>query len=575
MPSLPIESRSVPPARALLCPRVSGDAQADGTSLETQEKYMRARALERGWRVVGVEADIYSGADELRRRPQFHAISRAVAQRSADVVLFYEPGRMARDMGYAFITLELCESNGAQLHFVTREYERRPDGRLTPQGKLMLSVDVFGNEYELGQKMERAARAKNDMAEAGELIPVGLPPIGYVKVDRGRQGDRYDAAGRRTRRRRDVRYEVEPKGAKVVSTIVRLFLRGWKLRRIAELLNRAHVPAPAAWMGRTEKKGVPLKGCWRANAVRRVLVCDYYYGRPTQRRWVLVKNPETGKKVARLRPAEQHAPIRDGSIPPLLAPEMCAAYENVLAQLERNRAESPRRTKDPTTHLLRYGIARCGYCDRPLQADSHRDRGQRVYTYTCERNREPDQGCRFYRTRAHLIDEWAWGIVRSVLLRPEVVAERVAAQAAEPDPLLLVQLEAARSAAAEAERRVANYRKRLGMDLDEETAALMAADLKASAQAAASAAAERDRLQAELDRAAAEAGRVQEAVDWVRRVGAKPDGPTWEKKRLALAALGARVLVYASGGPVRFALELRLPVGEEARKESFVCQRSR
>ena len=153
---------------------------------------MRARALERGWEVIGVEADIYGGADELRRRPQFQAITRHVGAGSVDIVLFYEPGRMARDMGYAFITLELCESNGAQLHFVTREYEPKSDGRLTPQGKLMLSVDVFGNEYERDQKMERARRAKKEMADNGEVIPLGLPAYGYIKQDHGKQGPRYD-----------------------------------------------------------------------------------------------------------------------------------------------------------------------------------------------------------------------------------------------------------------------------------------------------------------------------------------------------------------------------------------------
>src|SRR5262245_51837708 len=280
MTSLPTKH----PSRALLCPRVSTDDQRDGASIETQEAAMRRRCEERGWSVAGVLADAESGA-VLWERPQFKEISRRIQAGQADVVLFYESSRLARDQAYSFIVLELCERHGVRLDFVLNAYDRREDGRLTSKGKLIFGFDSWKAESERDDIIERTSRGKRDHWADGLFMAQGRPPYGYRRHEELGAEPKWSETGERKRRRkRDVRYEADPDTAPVVERIVRLFLAGRTLRAIAKLLTDQGVPTPGQH-ARITRKGRVLSGIWRPNTVREILLHPAYYGRPAALRW--------------------------------------------------------------------------------------------------------------------------------------------------------------------------------------------------------------------------------------------------------------------------------------------------
>lgn len=111
--------------RAAIYRRVSSKRQAThGASLEAQEAACRAYAESRGWRVVAdyVEAGRSAYSEDLRRRPQFQAMSQAAARREFDVVLVYELSRFGRRRK-AFAVGEDLERIGIRLVSVTEQFD--------------------------------------------------------------------------------------------------------------------------------------------------------------------------------------------------------------------------------------------------------------------------------------------------------------------------------------------------------------------------------------------------------------------------------------------------------------------
>src|SRR5262245_50427408 len=566
MPSLPSQT-SRDAERTLLCPRVSTDKQWDGTSIETQEAAMRRHCAERGWTVAGVLADAHSGAS-LWERPQFKALSARVQAASVDRVLFYETGRLARDQAYAFIVLELCERFGVRLEFVLRDYDRRDDGRLSTLGRFLFGAEAFVAEKERHDILERTSRGKSARIAAGTLIAQGRPPYGYRRVEIVIAEPKWSEAGERLRRQlRQVRYEEDTATAPVVRRIVRMFLiEGCSLRAITSVLTDEGVPTPSQHAGVSTRKGQAPTGVWRTSSVRRILLDSNYYGSPAQRRWRVAKT-STGKPTVVPRDPSEHAPITDGSIPPLLPPELCGLYAEVAARLTRNRQMATRNHRNPESHLLRAGIARCGYCDAALIASpAWRGVGPQ---YKCGRGGQVANGCRKHAILASALDGQVWAWVEEVLDDPDRLTARASAYKQRDEPLDVAELEATeeviRSTAADLTNLAANLAKVTGAAADAVTG-----EMNRLSERLTKADAAREALRVRIAERERVRSRAAHAVDYCRRVARNVEEATYANKRLALEALNARVRVWGTDHEPRFDLAVWIPTDDEGAIEEVV-----
>lgn len=93
--------------------------------------------------------------------------------------------------------------------------------------------------------------------------------------------------------------QVEPIEARTIKQILEWFASGVSLRGIAHRLNRQTIPFPAG----PTRRGARRKG-WASSAVRVILLNEKYIGRFVYGRRMFIKDPLTGRRRARLRPAD-------------------------------------------------------------------------------------------------------------------------------------------------------------------------------------------------------------------------------------------------------------------------------
>lgn len=90
--------------------------------------------------------------------------------------------------------------------------------------------------------------------------------------------------------------------AQIVREIFGRFAGGESLRAIASDLNRRGVPSPGANWRRVSRR---RDGRWLVSAVRSILTNERYAGRVVWNRSQFVKDPDTGRRMRRLRPQSE------------------------------------------------------------------------------------------------------------------------------------------------------------------------------------------------------------------------------------------------------------------------------
>jgi site-specific DNA recombinase len=207
--------------RAAIYVRVSTASQEDdGTSLGTQEEQCRQYASSRGYAVVSVFRDVFSGG-VYRERPALTQLRALVRDRGVDIVIAYAVDRLSRNQAHLYILAEEIDDHGARLEFVTEDFEN------TSVGKFILSARAFAAEIEREKISERTQRGKHARAEAGQPIDGGILPFGYRWLD-----DKRSALA------------PDPETSPWVQRMFAWVVEGWTLRRIAGHMNDMGVPTP-------------------------------------------------------------------------------------------------------------------------------------------------------------------------------------------------------------------------------------------------------------------------------------------------------------------------------------------
>lgn len=334
--------------RAAIYARYSSDMQSS-RSIEDQVGLCRARAERDGLEVVEIYAD-YAISGASAERPRFRQLIADARAGLFDVILAEALDRLSRDQehiaglhkqvtfaGVRIVTI--AEGDISELHI----------GLKGTMSALFLK--------DLAQKTHRGLSGRVKAGGSG-----GGLSFGY-QVRRGLQPDGTPIAGA---------LDIVPEQASVIRRIFEGYVAGRSPRSIAKVLNAEQVPGPRG-------------GRWTAslllgNAQREtgILRNRLYVGERVWNRQHFLKDPNTGRRVARLNPAEAwilapapdlafldrelweaaQARLRDGRR--LVTAQSKLAQGSAQPSLGA-RLGSARRPKWPLA-----GLVRCGVCNGPM-----------------------------------------------------------------------------------------------------------------------------------------------------------------------------------------------------------------
>jgi site-specific DNA recombinase len=263
--------------RVVIYARYSSANQREA-SIEDQVEICRRYAAQQGWRVVDVIDDrALSGAS--RFRPGFQRLLAEAEARRFEVVLCEALDRLGRKLADVADLYDRLTFHRIQLFTAST-------GQIT-----QMHVGVMGMmaQMYLSDLRDKTRRGQLGRARAGR-IPGGLA-YGYAVVPPP-SGSR-EAGERR----------IVPAEAEMVRRIFRDCAAGVSPRHIARALNAEGVPGPGGrpW-GDTTIRGQVARGTG-------VLNNALYIGRLSWNRCSYVKDPRTGRRVARVNTAEQREEI--------------------------------------------------------------------------------------------------------------------------------------------------------------------------------------------------------------------------------------------------------------------------
>lgn len=542
----PLAPMPTPKPRAVIYIRVSSDLQEGNASLDTQAAACRKYAEDRGYSVVGVYRDVWSGA-EYRFRPQLTAMRESIRRGEVDAVIAYAVDRLSRDSTHLGVLYDEAEHHGAAMLFVTEDFDT------SPAGKLLRDVRAYAAAIEREKIVERTSRGKADRLNKGKLPGTGFVPLGYQWADKER-----------------TRYVVDEDTAPVVRRIFDAIDQGQSLRQLGRDLDAAGIPTPRR------------KARWTHASLHSILENRGYIGEA-------VANKErhrrlNGKHVFTPRPEEETIRLPDGLIPPLISRDQ---FERVQRVLEYNAKHSRRTTAFPEAFLLRAGFVMCGYCGEAVHTRIHHRKGRRGSPYlfymTTSQNGPQGQCGRKFSIMAPTLDAAVWSRVEALRDRPEAVLEELG-QLARNEGAGKPDLKAVDQRIAKVQKEQENAaRAVLALDNDE-AAAPVVTKLKALAAELSQLQADRVSIVEQRDEWEARQGHLRELMAWIERMRAALAGagvealdegdaelltvasvagqvvrqenpPTYQQKREWLAALGIKVRLYDRDRKPRYEID--------------------
>ena len=359
--------------RVAIYARYSSDAQSE-QSIDDQVRICRARAEREGWQVVDVYAD-YAISGASASRPRFQQLISEGRTGRFDVILAEALDRLSRDQ-------EHIAGFHKQMTFAGVRVVTIADGDISE-----LHVGLKGTMSALFLKdlAQKTHRGLEGRVRAG-LSGGGLS-FGY-QVRRGLRPDGTPITGET---------EIVPDEAAVVRRVFETYTAGQSPRSIAKALNAEGVPGPR---GGKWTASLLLGGAGRETGMLRNRL---YVGERVWNRQHFVKDPSTGRRVARPNPREAWVVT---AVPELaiVEPEVWAAAQRRLAENRRlvvatsHEAGSNRGSRLSALRRPRWplaGLVRCGLCNAPmtvraaggrLGCSNHVERGTCMNARTVQRD---------------------------------------------------------------------------------------------------------------------------------------------------------------------------------------------
>jgi site-specific DNA recombinase len=203
------------PTSVAIYARISSDPEHDQLGVGRRLADCRARASERGWRVLDEYVDDDKSAWSGKARPQYRRMLADIADGQLDAVLVWHTDRLTRHPRELEEYIDACQPHAVLTHAVT-------SGDLdltTADGQCFARILGAMARKESDDKSRRIRRKHEELAQAGKLAGGGTRPFGYQ-------------ADRRT---------IEPDEAAIVREAAERILAGDSLRSLAADLNRRGV----------------------------------------------------------------------------------------------------------------------------------------------------------------------------------------------------------------------------------------------------------------------------------------------------------------------------------------------
>ncbi len=321
--------------RAAIYARYSSDLQSEA-SIEDQVRQCRRRIEAEGWQAAEVYSDhAISGATTLR--PGYQKLLADARSDGFDVVVAEALDRLSRDQeDIAGLFKQLSFAGVAILTLAEGEISELHVGLKGTMNALFLK--------DLAQKTHRGLEGRVRQGRSGGGLCYGYD----VVKEHDAAGDRI-AGGRR----------INPAEAGIVRRIFTEFAAGKSPRAIAKALNAEGIPGP---------RGRPWGDTTiRGHHTRRtgILHNELYIGRLVWNKQRYVKDPQTGKRLARLNPESDWVvqPVPDLRI---LEQDLWQRAEARLQAIRQSpmvqKAQKTRFWEKRRPRHLLTGLAACGHC---------------------------------------------------------------------------------------------------------------------------------------------------------------------------------------------------------------------
>jgi len=333
------------------------------TSLEDQIRNCRRFAAQMGWEVVEdhVYRDSAVSGFGIEHRPAYQRLVAAALSAAPPfaVILVDDLSRLSRDLVETLKLYRRLKRHGIELVAVA-------DGIQTSHqmAKLQITIKGLVNELYLDDLRDKTHRGMTGQALKGRSTGGRL--FGY-RTKQGPDGAEW------------IIFEPE---AEIVRRIFQEYAGGLSMKALTVRLNEESVPFP----GKVTRHGPTRRG-WAVSTIHTILSNEKYWGRWVWNKAMFVKDPETGKRTAVLRPKDDWV-VEDRPDLQLIHPDLwtCvrerlnfvrAAY-GATGTLKRPRGQAPELY---SRHLLS-GLIRCGVCGARITIQtSQRKKNGVLYRY--------------------------------------------------------------------------------------------------------------------------------------------------------------------------------------------------
>lgn len=341
--------------------RYSSESQREA-SIDDQYRNCERRAKQEGWPIVERYQDkAISGSTS--ERSGYQAMLRDAKAKRFDILLVDDLSRLTRDEGELIDTRKRLVYWGVRLIGVSDGFDTAQKGH-----KIQASFHGIKNEIYLDELRDKTRRglegqALHDYHTGGRAYGYTHVPI-YHPTNKDRYG-KPEIIG--------VKLEVDPEQAMYVVKAHTLYAEGYSPRWLAAEFNRLGIPAPGAAYDRQRKTS--LTGTWSASVFHGdpqlgtgLLHNPLYIGKVIWNRREWVKNPETDRRVPRLRPKSEWI-IRE-------RPELRIVPQALWDKVQARCKSRPLMKKGTRVINGKYPMSSlliCGVCgSRYVMADAYR-----------------------------------------------------------------------------------------------------------------------------------------------------------------------------------------------------------
>ena len=310
--------------------RYSSDNQREA-SIADQFRICREFARRQGWQIADEYSDhAVSGATLLRSG--FQAMMQSALRKEVDVVLAESLDRFSRDQ-------EDTAGLFKRLTFAGVSIVTLAEGDIT-----FLHIGLKGTMNamflkELADKTRRGLRGRVETGKSGGGLCYGYRVVRRLENGAVTTGER----------------EINADEAAIVRRIFRDYAAGASPKQIAKTLNKEGIPGPqgALWSPSTIH-GNPKRGIG-------ILHNELYVGRLVWNRQRFLKDPDTGRRIARTNPQSEWITKEVPELR-LLDDELWQAVRDRYASIQQKWGQTERFNQFRRPKYLFSGLTKCGVC---------------------------------------------------------------------------------------------------------------------------------------------------------------------------------------------------------------------